>query len=113
MDERRQASVKQVQFLEIIEQRSGDRYTGERWLMSDVSEYIKNHSKSKKGDDNSQSTSSFKASNQYQNNGNYNNKITDKQRQYIKVLENKTGAFFNGKTFEDAEKYIKEHKSVS
>lgn len=108
MEEKRQASIKQVQFLEIIEQRTGVKFNGVRWLQSDVSEYLEQNAPKKQNND--RSTNQYRNNDYKQNNQKQSNKITDKQRQYIKVLENKTGAFFNGKTFEDAENYIKEHR---
>lgn len=110
MIEQRQATVKQVQFLEMLEQKTGDKFQGVRWLASDVKEYLDTHAK-KKNENGENNNNTFKASNPYSENQQKPSKITDKQKQYIKVLEDKTGVFFNGKTFEDAEKYIKEHRS--
>lgn len=94
----KQATIKQVQFLEKLEQKTGVPYTGRRWEMNDVSSYIEKNKPEQANKPTPQ---------QNQRRG-----ITDKQKQYIKVLENKTGIFFNGKTFEDAEKYIKANRSV-
>ena len=113
-NEQRQASVKQVQFLETLEQRTGVKYNGTKWVASEVSDFISEHSQKKGQSGNNQDSNKFKASNPFvdgQSGKKHSNKITDKQRQFIKVLEDKTGAFFNGKTFEDAEAYIKEHRS--
>lgn len=99
-----QATVKQVQFLEIVEEKSGVPYTGQRWDIEEVSAYLDANSKQKR-------QSSDTQNNGYVNRMPKNNKITDKQKQYIKVLENKTGVFFSGKTFEDAEAYIKANKA--
>lgn len=99
----RQASVKQVQYLEILEEKTGEKFDGVRWLYSDVSEYIEKHAPQKK-----EKEQQPEPQRQVQNS---NKKITDKQKQYIKVLETKTGTCFMGKTFEEAEAFIMANKS--
>lgn len=115
----RQASVKQVQFVESIEKRTGIHYEGVRWSFQDVSAFIERNKPEKTDDTSTQQPQSGQYNNYNRNNksgGSYNGqqqqtrKITDKQRQYIKVLETKTGACFMGKTFEEAEEFIKANK---
>lgn len=114
-----QASVKQVQFLEVLEERCGVPYTGKRWDMEEVSAYLSANSKPKEQKQSQQYKRQESKGSYNKYNNNYGdkkpkfNKITDKQRQYIKVLENKTGVFFSGKTFEEAEEYIKANRSNS
>lgn len=109
--DKKQASVKQVQFLEAIEQRTGVKYNGTKWSFDEVSEFLSEHSKRKQQDNSNQPTD-FKAKNPYNSSEDKKpTKITDKQRQYIKVLENKTGVFFSGKTFDEADSYIKTYKN--
>lgn len=100
-----QATVKQVQFLEMVEQRTGVPYTGVKWDIEQVSAYLSANTKPK--DANSKQDKKYETQKQRPQ-----NKITDKQKQYIKVLENKTGIFFSGKTFEEAEAYIKENRTA-
>lgn len=92
----RQATLKQVQLLEKIEASSGVKYTGTKWVLEEVSAYL--DANMKKKENNSYNANAQK------------HPITDKQKQYIKVLENKTGVFFNGKTFEDAKAYIEKNR---
>ena len=102
-----QASIKQVQFLEKVELRTGVSYSGTKWDQEEVSAFLTKYAKPK--EDSKQGTNNSHG----QNSGNKQfNKITDKQKQYIKVLETKTGKFFNGKTFEDAAAFIQANKSV-
>ncbi len=99
----RQATLKQVQLLEKIESSCGVKYTGTKWVLEEVSAYLDAHMKKK------ENSNSDKADNT-QRQGGQKHPITDKQKQYIKVLENKTGVFFNGKTFEDAKAYIEKNR---
>lgn len=99
----RQASVKQVQYLEALEEKTGDKFDGVRWLFSDVSAYIDKHAPQKKEQETKPETPIQPQVS--------NKKITDKQKQYIKVLETKTGICFMGKTFEEAEAFIMANKS--
>ena len=102
-----QASVKQVQFLEKVEIRTGIHYDGTKWDQDEVSAYLTKYAKPK------EESKPRSSNSQNQGYGNKtSNKITDKQKQYIKVLETKTGKFFNGKTFEDAAAFIQANKSV-
>lgn len=98
----RQATLKQVQLLEKVETDTGVKYTGTRWEFDEVSAYLDANFKKKenKSGDNANA----------QKQGGTKHPITDKQKQYIKVLENKTGVFFNGKTFEDAKAYIEKNR---
>lgn len=97
----RQATLKQVQLLEKIEASSGVKYTGTKWVLEEVSAYL--DANMKKKENNSDNANAQKQ-------GGQKHPITDKQKQYIKVLENKTGVFFNGKTFEDAKAYIEKNR---
>ena len=96
----RQATLKQVQLLEKVEASCGVKYTGTKWVLEEVSAYLDANMKKKDNDN----------SNENQKKGGQKQPITDKQKQYIKVLENKTGVCFMGKTFEDAKAYIEKNR---
>ncbi len=100
----RQATVKQVQLLEKVESSCGVKYTGTRWEFDEVSAYLDANMKKKESENGN-------ADNQKQ--GGKKSEITDKQKRYIKVLEDKTGACFMGKTFEDAKAFIEKYKNFS
>lgn len=95
----RQATLKQVQLVEKIEASSSVKYTGTRWAFDEVSSFLDANIKKKEKE-----TDNTKQSIQ-------KHQITDKQKQFIKVIENKTGICFMGKTFEEAKDYIEKNRN--